>query len=325
MHASSHQLQAIASADTTTPPESTAGALSSLKSLATLAFALNPRSAFAVSEVNMPFTSPTLASCSSVGMIRSGAAPQAIVGHLVKESKKKDRKQLAKWQIKGKQAVKADFLGGFRLPKDMPRLKLPEVTFAGRSNVGKSSALNQLVGGRQTKLAVTSKTPGRTRLINLFKIGKLCSVTDLPGYGFAKVSDELLDKWKSGITAYLRHREDLRLCVLLVDAQREPQPMDAQLLDFLEEENVPALVVATKIDKVKDRDRQKNLHRLYESLALPEGQPIPFSGTTGEGRDEVWQKIAEMCQEEGPDAELQLKLRPESYDDDDEDELLTAF
>ena len=123
----------------------------------------------------------------------------------------------------------------------MPALRLPEVTLVGRSNVGKSSALNTLAGRTKKKIAVVSKTPGRTRLINLFRVGDVCTMTDLPGYGFAKVSREMQDDWRKQIEGYLRRREELKLAVLFVDAQRDPQESDAQLLDFLEAEGTNTL------------------------------------------------------------------------------------
>ena len=219
-----------------------------------------------------------------------------------------------------KEADKAgvEFVGSFTTPKDMPSMRLPEVTLAGRSNVGKSSALN-LLSGRRKKVAVVSKTPGRTRLLNLFRAGKACSVTDLPGYGYAKVSEELQTGWRKSIEAYLKGREELRLAVLFVDAQREPQATeqntisarartaptaatgpqetDAQLLDFLDEYELPSLVVATKADKLKPAALQASLQRLHESLALPDGQPLPLSSKTGAGRSELWQRMQSMCEE----------------------------
>ena len=133
------------------------------------------------------------------------------------------------------------FVGSYTRVQDMPSLRLPEITLAGRSNVGKSSALNTLAGRTKKKIAVVSKTPGRTRMINLFRIGNVCTITDLPGYGFAKVSREMQDDWRKQIEQYLRRREELRLAVLFVDAQRDPQEADAQLLDFLESEGMSTL------------------------------------------------------------------------------------
>ena len=189
-----------------------------------------------------------------------------------------------------------EFVGSYSRPIDMPVFPgLPEFTLAGRSNVGKSSALNTLVGGRK-KLAVVSKTPGRTRSINLFKVGKVCTITDLPGYGFAKVSQDMQDDWKRQITTYLRKREALQLAVLFVDAQRDPQELDAQLLDFLEDEGrLASLVVATKTDKLAKTKLEASLARLHESLALPDGEPLPLSSKTGAGKKELWQRITAMC------------------------------
>jgi len=187
------------------------------------------------------------------------------------------------------------FLGGFTRVQDMPFTRLPEITLVGRSNVGKSSALNTLAG-RRKKIAVVSKTPGRTRMIDLFQVGSACTVTDLPGYGFAKVSKELQDEWRKQIEGYLRNREALRLAVLFVDAQREPQPADAQLLDFLEYEGMSTLVVATKSDKLGKRQLQESLERLRESLALPDDQPLPLSSKTGDGKQAVWAAITTMSE-----------------------------
>ena len=190
------------------------------------------------------------------------------------------------------------YVGSYTRPGEMPNTgRLPEITLAGRSNVGKSSALNML-SGRRKKVAVVSKTPGRTRTINLFRVGAACTITDLPGYGYAKVSDDMQKAWQKSIEAYLKRREQLRLAVLFVDTQRDPQEADAQLLDFLEEYNVRTLVVGTKADKLNKGQLQASLERLHESLALPDGQPVPLSSTTGAGRSEVWQAIQRLCEEE---------------------------
>ena len=186
------------------------------------------------------------------------------------------------------------FVGSYARARDMPSLRLPEVALAGRSNVGKSSALNTL-SGRRKKIAVVSKTPGRTRTLNLFRVGTTCAFTDLPGYGFAKVSQDMQDAWRKQIEAYLRGRQELRLAVLFVDAQREPQTADAQLLDFLEYEGMRTLVVATKTDKLNKQKLSDSLARLRESLALPPDEPLALSSATGEGKRELWMKITEMA------------------------------
>ncbi|KAL1510543.1 hypothetical protein AB1Y20_006846 [Prymnesium parvum] len=199
----------------------------------------------------------------------------------------------ASWQgVADKQGV--EYLGSFVSPKQMPNLQLPEVCLAGRSNVGKSSALNTLAG-RRKKVAVVSKSPGRTRTLNLFKVGSACCITDLPGYGFAKVSMDMQEQWRKSIETYLTKREQLRLAVLFVDLQREPQEQDAQLLDFLSYYGLETVVVGTKFDKLKANERDSCVERIRQSLKLPEKQPIVFSSVTGVGRTEVWRHIQEVC------------------------------
>ena len=187
-----------------------------------------------------------------------------------------------------------DFVGCFGTVREMPQQRLPEIALLGRSNVGKSSALNAL-SKRRKKLAVTSKTPGRTRTLNLYHILKTCTITDLPGYGFARVSDEMQADWRKNIKQYLTRREDLALAVLLVDANVEPQEKDAQLLDFLEECKVKTTVVATKVDKLKANEVEPTMRRLRESLALPEGQPLQFSATKNIGIRELWLLLQKEC------------------------------
>ena len=186
------------------------------------------------------------------------------------------------------------FVNSFADPRGMPFSPLPEVTLVGRSNVGKSSALNAL-SGRRKRVAQVSKTPGRTRLINLFSVGSALTVTDLPGYGFAKVSAELQEEWRRNVEAYLRQRENLRAAVVFIDSQREPQAVDAQILDFLAFHEIPSVVVATKVDKVRPSRLDNCMAALRRGLALPPDQPIPFSSTTGVGRKELWQYLQEIC------------------------------
>jgi len=183
------------------------------------------------------------------------------------------------------------FVGSF--PRNWPELNMPEVAFAGRSNVGKSSALNTLLNSK--KAARVSGTPGRTQAINLFKVGSGCVFADLPGYGFAKVPEAVQDAWKGMIESYLSEREDLRLVIILVDARRKPQEMDGMLLYALTESDIPSLVVATKVDKLKKQQMQKSLRAIRKEFNLAAGQPIPFSSLSGVGRDEVWDRIEQAC------------------------------
>ena len=186
------------------------------------------------------------------------------------------------------------FIGSF--PGELPVLDSPEIAFAGRSNVGKSSALNTLL--RSKKAARVSSTPGRTQTINLFDVGGACVFADLPGYGFAKVPAAVQHAWKGMIESYLSDREALRLVVVLVDARRDPQESDGMLLYALTEAHIPALVVATKVDKLRKQQRQRQLAVIRREFALPKGQPLAFSSLTGEGRDAVWDRIEAACRGE---------------------------
>jgi GTP-binding protein len=166
---------------------------------------------------------------------------------------------------------------------------LPEVAFAGRSNVGKSSALNRLLGAKSA--ARVSSTPGRTQAINLFQLGAAGVFADLPGYGFASVPDAVKSGWKQMIEDYLGKREALRLVVLLIDCRRPVQEADGMLRYALVESGIPSLVVATKVDKLTRNQRTTAFAELRRDLRLPAGEPVPFSAVSGEGFDPVWDRI----------------------------------
>jgi GTP-binding protein len=178
-----------------------------------------------------------------------------------------------------------------------PVPSVPEVAFLGRSNVGKSSVINSLVG---TKLARTSSTPGRTRSINFFEIrwpGKPRAeliFADLPGYGYAKVSRDVSQEWPKFIEPYLNQRSTLALCVALIDVNVPPQQSDRQLLDFLSASGRQVLLVATKSDRLSNNQ----LHNVLRTLAqeYPLARLLPYSSKTGAGRDELWKQIREMSQ-----------------------------
>jgi GTP-binding protein len=177
-----------------------------------------------------------------------------------------------------------------------PAPSLPEVAFLGRSNVGKSSVINTLVGD---KLARTSSTPGRTRAINFFEIrwpGKPSPeviFADLPGYGYAKLSREISAEWPKFIEPYLNERPTLALCMALVDVNVPPQDSDRQLLDFLNSSGHDFLVIATKSDRLSNNQLHNALKKL--TAAYPTAPVIPFSAKTGTGKDEVWKKIRESA------------------------------
>jgi len=184
-----------------------------------------------------------------------------------------------------------------------PAPALPEVAFLGRSNVGKSSVINSLLGA---KIAKTSSTPGRTRSINFFEIrwpGKPEAelvFTDLPGYGYAKVSREISQQWPSFIDPYLKERPCLALCVALIDVNVPPQPADRQLLDFLSGIGRPTLIVATKSDRLSGNRLRIALQTLAQEY--PEAHILPFSARTGAGRQELWQEIRKQTADVGPGA-----------------------
>jgi GTP-binding protein len=173
-----------------------------------------------------------------------------------------------------------------------PAPVLPEVAFLGRSNVGKSSVINSLLGA---KLAKTSSTPGRTRSINFFELrwaGKPqpeLIFTDLPGYGYAKISREISSQWPSFIEPYLEYRPSLALCLALVDVNVPPQESDRQLLTFLTSSQRPFLIVGTKSDRLSGNQLHNSLQRL--SRDFPQTRILPFSAKSSAGREELWKEI----------------------------------
>jgi GTP-binding protein len=191
-----------------------------------------------------------------------------------------------------------DFLGGMAETGGWrPPASLPEVAFAGRSNVGKSSLINALVHRR--KFARVSNTPGRTREINFFKINDQFILADLPGYGYARVSKEKRAAWRPLIEGYLKGSNALRGVVQLLDARRTPSEDDLQMLEFLAHRETPTLVVATKVDKLRKSEREGRFLELAKEAGVELDQIIPFSAETGEGRDELAEAIVQLVHESG--------------------------
>lgn len=189
-----------------------------------------------------------------------------------------------------------EFLGGMASVDGWrPEPALPEVAFAGRSNVGKSSLLNRLV--HRKKFARVSNTPGRTREINFFKVNDAFVFVDLPGYGYARVSKEKRAEWRPLIESYLRRSPQLRGIVQLLDVRHDPTNDDRLMLDFLSEIGVPTIVVLTKIDKLTASERRKRLAELPLRLGLDAEQVIAFSAATGEGRDELGAAIESLLEQ----------------------------
>jgi len=187
----------------------------------------------------------------------------------------------------------AEFMLGAASLKQLPRQGLPEIALAGRSNVGKSSMLNRITGRR--KLARISRTPGKTRELNLYKIDEKMIVVDLPGYGFAKVPDKVRLKWGELVEGYLNSREELRAVVQLVDSRHAPTADDVQMHEWIRHYKVPALIAVTKVDKIARGKRAAALRTVRELLEPTEGTPVVFfSAETGEGANELlgWMREA---------------------------------
>jgi GTP-binding protein len=190
------------------------------------------------------------------------------------------------------------FLASATDAAQFPVPSLPEIAFLGRSNVGKSSVINSLVGD---KVARTSSTPGRTRAINFFEIrwpGKPrpeLIFADLPGYGYAKISREISQEWPKFIEPYLNDRPTLGLCIVLIDANVPPQQSDRQLLDFLSASDRKFLLVATKSDRLSNNQLNGALRTLTQEY--PAAPLLPFSAKTGAGRDDLWSQIRQAAQE----------------------------
>src|SRR6476646_5371864 len=187
-----------------------------------------------------------------------------------------------------------EFLGGMAEKHGWrPESSLPEVAFAGRSNVGKSSLLNTLV--RRKSFARVSRTPGRTREINFFRINNEFVLVDLPGYGYARISKEKKAEWRPMIESYLRRTTQLRGIVLLLDIRRDPSDDDRAMLDFLAATEVPTIVALTKLDKLSKAAGSARATEIARSLQLEPEQVIPFSSQTGEGRIELLEAIVDLA------------------------------
>ncbi|MFZ5876691.1 MAG: ribosome biogenesis GTP-binding protein YihA/YsxC [Nitrospirota bacterium] len=186
----------------------------------------------------------------------------------------------------------AEFIRACVHPKDFPRTGWPEIAFVGRSNVGKSSLLNALLGRK--RLAKISATPGKTQTVNFFAVNKSVFFVDLPGYGYAKVPQAVQRAWRSFIEAYLSERDTLRAVVLLVDARHPPTELDAAMHHWLASYRVPEIVVATKADQVPRGRRRDAQERIAATLGLAERESVVFvSSQTGEGRPSLWARIDE--------------------------------
>jgi GTP-binding protein len=189
----------------------------------------------------------------------------------------------------------AQFVKSAVWPPQYPQALMPEIAFAGRSNVGKSSLMNTLVGRKG--LAKTSNTPGRTQLINFFSINGVVSFVDLPGYGFAKVSRAMKKDWGDMVEAYLRERKNLAAVILILDIRRDPSDEDLDLRDWLEHYRLPYIYILTKTDKLSNNQVVVRKRAIEQSLQITGGKkPILFSAKTQKGKGELWQVLDDLLQ-----------------------------
>lgn len=179
----------------------------------------------------------------------------------------------------------------------LPDNDLPEIAFAGKSNVGKSSLINGLLNRKS--LARTSAQPGKTQTINFYNVNKNLYFVDLPGYGYAKVSVEIRAKWGKMIERYLHGSPQLKKVFLLIDIRHVPSENDCMMYDWIVDNGYEPVIICTKLDKIKRSQVQKNLKLVREKLDLVPGTTmIPFSAQTKQGRDEIWNLIEETLAQE---------------------------
>ena len=172
----------------------------------------------------------------------------------------------------------------------LPDNKFPEIAFAGKSNVGKSSLINGLLNRKS--LARTSATPGKTQTINFYNVNDELYLVDLPGYGYAKVSEAEKVKWGQLIERYLHNSKQLQAVFLLIDIRHEPSANDRMMYDWIVEMGYNPIIIATKLDKIKRSQVQKQMKLIKTTLNLVPGTVIiPFSATTKQGRDEIWELV----------------------------------
>jgi GTP-binding protein len=173
--------------------------------------------------------------------------------------------------------------------KQLPAPELPEIAFAGRSNVGKSSLINRLI--KRKNLVKTSTRPGKTQSLNFFSVDDSLYLVDLPGYGYAKVPKKMKDSWQSLITGYLETRETLKCVIVIIDLRHSLKVSDLQLADWLRSSGVPLLIVYTKIDKLSANERHKHAAALDAGLGILKEKRVLFSAKTGEGREKILQVL----------------------------------
>lgn len=185
---------------------------------------------------------------------------------------------------------KAEIVTSAVSPDQYPKSQLAEIALAGRSNVGKSSFINRMLGRKH--LVRTSSKPGKTRTLNFYNINDQFHFVDVPGYGYAKVSKQERNKWGQMMEAYFESRQQLSCVVLIVDSRHRPTKEDIQMFDYVSYLQIPLIVVATKYDKLKKNQQSKQLNLIKESLQVDQSVPvIPFSAETGLNKDKLWKTL----------------------------------
>lgn len=186
----------------------------------------------------------------------------------------------------------AQFIKSATRPAHYPEGDLPEIAFAGRSNVGKSSLINVLVNRKA--LVRTSSTPGRTQLINFFDVNGTFTLVDLPGYGFAKVPLEVKKQWGPMMQTYLSGRSNLRGVVLIIDVRRIPREEDLQMFEWLKTFGIPPILVVTKCDKVSRSQRERHIGAIASELGVKRDEICAFSALSRDGSEGIWKRIEQL-------------------------------
>src|SRR5690625_4084448 len=186
--------------------------------------------------------------------------------------------------------TKAEIVTSAVTSEQYPKGAFPEIALAGRSNVGKSSFINRLLGRKN--LVRTSSKPGKTRTLNFYNINDAFHFVDVPGYGYAKVSKAERNRWGKMMEEYFETRTQLKAVVLVVDSRHQPTREDVQMYEYVTYLNIPLIIIATKIDKISKNKQTKQIKQIKQTFQLKEGIPlIPFSAITGENKDFVWSLI----------------------------------
>ncbi|MBX0358898.1 ribosome biogenesis GTP-binding protein YihA/YsxC [Halobacillus sp. Nhm2S1] len=184
----------------------------------------------------------------------------------------------------------ADIVISAASKKQYPKTPIPEIALAGRSNVGKSSFINRMI--QRKNLARTSSKPGKTQTLNFYIINDKFHFVDVPGYGYAKVSKKERAKWGEMMEEYFAEREQLKATALIIDIRHKPTEDDQLMYDYLKHFELPVMVIATKLDKIKKGQRKKQLKMIFDVLEMEEEDAlIPFSSETGEGKDVAWRTM----------------------------------